>query len=256
MPDNGSGVYSVPTGSEAESGEIASSSAFNALLTDLETALSNRLHKDGRTAWTGDQNANSNQITGLATPAASSEAATKGYVDGLTWSTKLKAIADLSWVADRLIYTTGTATAALTTISTFARTVLSGGNAAQWRTDLELGDLAVEDTINNGNWSGADLAVTNGGTGSSTAADARTALGIVVYDVYTGSDVDNITFPIGAYLNVDPGGSTPTRNANVSPVTLKAGNETYELSGGGTTVTGTWRSRGLIGGSLLVQRVA
>lgn len=57
---------------------------------------------------------------------------------------------------------------------------LSEGVPATLRTNMGLGSLAVLNTVNGGNWSGTDLAVADGGTGSSTAAAARAALGLAI----------------------------------------------------------------------------
>lgn len=85
MPRNGSGTYSYPSGSEAETATPASSTSFNALISDLASALTGSLASDGQTAMTGTLQMGNNSITGLATSASSdTTAVARGYLKALT----------------------------------------------------------------------------------------------------------------------------------------------------------------------------
>lgn len=85
--------------------------------------------------------------------------------------------------ANRLFYYTSATTGAFTIITSAARDLLSQANVADMRTNLGLGDIATQNknavSITGGSIAGiTDLAIADGGTGASTAAQARINLGL------------------------------------------------------------------------------
>ena len=118
--------------------------------------------------------------------------------------------------------------------------VANGGtgstSAANARVALGVaGDLAGQDTVNNGDWSGTDLSIGNGGTGASTAAAARTALfgaaDLAVADGGTGASA--LT---SGYALLGNGTSSPQMINSTADSTLLVGNGSTMVAESGATL--------------------
>jgi len=148
----------------------------------------------------------------------------------------LQSIAGLTTSADTLIYTTAFDTYATSTLTAAGRALLDDANAATQRTTLGLGSIATQDAsavaitggsatlstltatssslasvaITGGSITGiTDLAVADGGTGASTAANARTNLGLGTLATQNG------TFS-GTSSGTNTGDQTITLTGNVT----------------------------------------
>jgi hypothetical protein len=151
MARDGSGNYSLPEAAFT-SGTTISSSAMNSNLSDLASALTGSVARDGQAAFTADQSMGNNKITSLASATARAHAANAGQLQDLK----------LGWVtaggsADAITASYSPAYAALadgmccfvrfgaanaTTTPTFAPSGLTARTITKWGGDaLAVGDI-------------------------------------------------------------------------------------------------------------------
>lgn len=182
--------------------------ASGATANDTDANLKNRANH------TGTQTAST--ISDFSTAAdARITAATGVSVQG--YDAELAAIAGLTSVADRLPYFTGSGTASLATFTSAGRALVDDADATAQRTTLGLGSLATSSTINDGNWSGTDLSVANGGTGVSTLTGIVKGNGTSAFSAATaGTDY---VAPGGALGTPSSGTLTNTTGLPVSGIT-------------------------------------
>lgn len=208
-------------------------------------------------------------------------------------SEKLTAINALTWAANKLIYTTGTNTAAVTDLSAFMRTILPAADlAALWTLltadlgeawgKLYLGDLASKDKISvpgdinaggsagswsvlygDGNWGPSPVAIANADPGMPRIVDAAlsTTVTSAGQDWVAARMIAREHGGIGTLaFAARASGGTNAFGTTIAGSSLTPANAVGTTSG--STLTGTWRSLGWAAsgggeaGSTLWQRIA
>jgi hypothetical protein len=151
------------------------------------------------------------------------------------WDEQLDALASVSAAADKVPYFTSSNTASVATLTTYGRSVISSADSASLRSTLGLGSIATQDSssvsITGGSITGiTDLAVADGGTGASTAADARTNLGLVI-----GTNVQAYSSTLDAFNSATSGYIVKTSASTVASRAIANGTGVIVTNGTGVS---------------------
>lgn len=106
MPRASNGTYTQPANTAAVSATTIGSAAYNSLITDIGSEITNSIDRGGRSSATANIPMGSFKLTGVGDPSSAQDAATKNYVDSntaLLFSTgdvklTLKTAADSGWI--------------------------------------------------------------------------------------------------------------------------------------------------------------
>jgi hypothetical protein len=120
----------------------------------------------------------------------------------------------------------------------------NGTSAVQFVAPSTAGNLL---TSNGTTWTSTAPAaggtVTSVATGNGLTGGTITTSGTISLDFYTGSDVNNTSYPIGSYVVAIGNEAAIARNTSSS---LRYSGTTNFSPNGGTLITGTWRARGAL----------
>jgi hypothetical protein len=216
IADGGTGASDAGTArTNLGLGTIATQAASSVSITGGSiTGITDLAIADGGTGASDASGARTNLGLGtMATQASSSVSITGGSIAGITdlaiadggtgastvadartnlglvigsnvqaYDAALQSISGLTTSADQMIYTTASDTYATASLTAAGRAILDDADASAQRSTLGLGTMATQGSasvsITGGSITGiTDLAIADGGTGASTAADARTNLG-------------------------------------------------------------------------------
>lgn len=146
----------------------------------------------------------------------------------------LQSISGLTTAADRMIYTTALDTYAVTTLTSYARTLLDDADAATARTTLGLGTLATQSGTFSGTSSGTNTGDQN--IFQTIAVSGQTS---VVADTTT----DTLTLAAGSNVTITTNAVTDTitisATGTVTSVAVSGGTTGLTTSGGPITSSGT-----------------
>jgi hypothetical protein len=151
------------------------------------------------------------------------------------WDEQLDALASVSAAANKVPYFTSANTASVATLTTYGRSVISSANSSELRSTLDLGTISTQNSnnisITGGSITGiTDLAVADGGTGASTAADARTNLGLVI-----GTNVQAYSSTLDAFNSATPGYIVKTSASTVASRAIANGTGIIVTNGTGVS---------------------
>ena len=181
MSFNGTGIFQINTpGQPVVAGTTITSTAFNALTTDLATGLTNCLTKDGQSTPTANIKMGSYKLTGLGVATTAGDALSFG--NNATIATLVLTTALGAAYGGTGLTAPGTAGNVLTsngaggwTSSPASLTTFSGGTTGFTPNTPTSGAVVLAGT----------LAPTNGGTGQATLAGARAVIGVAAAVVKT-----------------------------------------------------------------------
>ena len=151
----------------------------------------------------------------------------------------LTSIASLTTAADKMIYTTGSDTYSTTNLTSFARTLLGVSNASTARATLHVDQSGTDNstpvTLANTNYlslsgqeiTGGTIPISSGGTGATTAIEARTNLGAGTVTSVGGTGTVNglsLSGSVTSSGNLTFGGTLTINDSDWSGASLSVAN--------------------------------